>query len=179
MVRQSGGGAAGANTFVTPTLNYSIRSINSLIVGPTGPTGPAGTAAIYRFGGGSVSPTNSNTYYIGGITDLAIGSSNTTYRQIQSLHTGNVTEVSILRYPSGTVGTGESSTFSMVNVTQSTSTVISNAVTTNNGNGLWNNYTLASPLAVTSGDLLQITWLTPVWVTPPTSVRILAHVKIS
>jgi hypothetical protein len=67
----------------------------------------------------------------------------------------------------------------MVNVTQGTSSVISNSSPTNSGNGLWNNYTLASPLAVTAGDLLQITWATPVWVTPPTSVRILAHVKIS
>ena len=177
MVRQSGGGAAGANTIVFPTVNYSIRAINVINTTP-GPTGPAGTPSVYRFGGGAVSPTNINTYYIGGITDLAISSTNVTYRQIQSLHTGSVTEVSILRYPSGTVGTSESSTFSMVNVTQSTSSVISNAVQTNNTNGLWNNYTLASPLAVTSGDLLQITWLTPTWVTPPTSVRILAHVKI-
>jgi hypothetical protein len=67
----------------------------------------------------------------------------------------------------------------MVNVTQSTSSVISNSVTTNNGNGLWNNYTLSSPLSVTSGDLLQISWNTPVWATPPTSVRLLAHVKIT
>jgi hypothetical protein len=67
----------------------------------------------------------------------------------------------------------------MVNVTQSTSSVISNSVTTNSGNGIWDNYVLASPLSVTAGDSLQITWNTPVWVTPPTTVRLLAHVKIT
>ena len=67
----------------------------------------------------------------------------------------------------------------MINVTQATSQQISNAVTTNNGNGLINNYTLGTPLAVTTGDFIQITWVTPTWVTPPTSVRLLAHVKIT
>jgi hypothetical protein len=86
--------------------------------------------------------------------------------------------VSILRYPSGLAGTGEFSTFNMINVTQGTSRVISNTVTTNSGSGLINNYVLSTPLAVTTGDFLQITWVTPVWVTAPTSVRILAHVKI-
>ena len=150
--------------------------------GSTGPTGATGTGignVVYRFGGGPVSPTNTNTYYIGGITDLAMGSTNTISSQIQTQITGQVTEVSILRYPSGAIGTSESSTFNIVNVTQATSSVISNAVSTNSGNGLWNNYTLASPLSVSSGDLLQITWNTPVWVTPPTSVRVIAHVKIT
>jgi hypothetical protein len=153
-------------------------------VGAVGATGAAGATGgsniVYSFGCGSVTPSNSSTYYIGGITDLPPGSSNIISRQIPSQFTGQVTEVSILRFtPSGPLGTSESSTFNMVNVTQSTSSVISNSVTTNSGNGIWDNYVLASPLSVTAGDSLQITWNTPVWVTPPTTVRLLAHVKIT
>jgi len=66
----------------------------------------------------------------------------------------------------------------MVNVTKSTSQIVSNAVATNNGNGLIDNYTLATPLDVSAGDRIQLTWVTPTWVTPPTSVRLLMHVKI-
>ena len=40
--RQTGGGAAGNNSIDFNTLNFSLRSINALISGPTGPTGPSG-----------------------------------------------------------------------------------------------------------------------------------------
>jgi hypothetical protein len=40
--RQTGGGAVGNNSIDFNTLNFSLRSINALISGPTGPTGPSG-----------------------------------------------------------------------------------------------------------------------------------------
>jgi hypothetical protein len=191
MVRQSGGGGIGTNTITFASINFNIRSINALIEGPVGPVGPGGSSGtsgtsgtsgdvIYRFGSGPISPANSGgvIYYIGTLTDLSATVTNFVFRQSISQFTGSITEVSILRYPSGLAGTGEFSTFNMINVTQGTSRVISNTVTTNSGSGLIDNYVLSTPLAVTTGDFLQITWVTPVWVTAPTSVRILAHVKI-
>ena len=44
-VRQTGGGAAGANTITFSTINFSLRSINAIVSGPTGDTGPAGSGA--------------------------------------------------------------------------------------------------------------------------------------
>jgi hypothetical protein len=67
----------------------------------------------------------------------------------------------------------------MVNVTQGTSSVISNSAPTNSGGGILNNYTLASALSVTAGDSLQISWNTPAWATPPNSVRVAGYIKIT
>ena len=86
--------------------------------------------------------------------------------------------MTILRFPSGTIGTGESSTFNMVNVTKGTTGLISNAVAMNNANGLLDNYILATPLAVSNGDRIQLTWNTPAWATPPTTVRLMINVKV-
>lgn len=41
-VRQTGGGAAGTNSIVLTSVNFSFRSINALITGPQGATGPSG-----------------------------------------------------------------------------------------------------------------------------------------
>ena len=146
--------------------------------GATGATGSTVSAAIYRFGCSAINPTNAVTYYIGPFTDVAATSNNFTYRQSICQFNGSITEVTILRFPSVTVGTSESSTFNMINVTKSTSQVISNAVATNNANGLIDNYTLATPLTVSAGDLIQITWNTPTWATPPTNVRLMINVKV-
>jgi len=61
MARQSGGGAAGANTIVFSTINFSLRSINALIPGPTGATGSttysSGNKIVQRW---MISPSSSS-----------------------------------------------------------------------------------------------------------------------
>ena len=40
------------------------------------------------------------------------------------------------------------------------------------------NYTLATPLTVTSGDKLQLRWVTPTWATNPSGVTNLFNLKL-
>jgi hypothetical protein len=176
------------NTYNSWTVNLSGA------VGVPGDTGPqgfqgfqgapgiGGTREYYlNFGSSIISPSNAGgvTYYIGGLTDLPPAITPVQYRQIQSQVTGTLTEVAILRYPATITGSGEFSTFSIGNVSTGITSVISNAVQTNSTNGIWTNYTLSSPLAVNAGDLIQLVWITPVWVTAPTAVRIRANAKIT
>jgi len=132
-------------------------------------TTPRGSIALL-FGHDSVSPSDSVSYFIGGQFNLAPLTSSSDGRRLISQKTGNITQVSISRTIGGTLGSSELNTFSINNITQSTTRIITSAATFDSSSSLIN-YTLTSPLPVVAGDKLEIEWDTPAYATNPTTVR--------
>jgi len=155
---------------VDVTLNNSLNGIKVIIVGASSVTlTPSGLTTVL-FGHDSVSPADSTTYYIGGQFNLGPITSPNDGRRLISQITGLITQVSISRIIGGTLGTNELNTFTINNVTQSTSSTITTTETFDSSSSL-NNYVLASPLSVVNGDKIQIEWTTPIFATNPTTVR--------
>jgi len=155
---------------VDVTLSSSLNGIKVVIVGGSlSSTTPRGKINLL-FGHDSVSPVDSTTYYIGGQFNLAAVTTASDGRRLISPVTGYVTQVAFSRTVGGTLGTSETSTFTINNTTQSTSSTITTTATYDSSSSLIN-YILSSPLYVVNGDKLEIRWVTPTWVTNPTTVR--------
>jgi len=155
---------------VDVTLSSSLNGIKVVIVGGSlSSTTPRGKINLL-FGHNSVSPVDSSTYYIGGQFNLAAVTTASDGRRLISPVTGYVTQVAFSRTVGGTLGTSETSTFTINNTTQSTSSTITTTATYDSSSSLIN-YILSSPLYVVNGDKLEIRWVTPTWVTNPTTVR--------
>jgi len=152
------------------TLNSSLNSIKTIVVGSSSVAlSPSGLTTIL-FGHDSVSPADSTTYYIGGQFNLGPVTSPSDGRRLISQITGSITQVSISRTIGGTLGSSETNTFTINNVTQSTSSTITTTGTLDSSSSLVN-YVLSSPLPIVNGDKLEIVWTTPVFATNPTTVR--------
>lgn len=152
------------------TLNSSLNGIKVVVVGGSlTSTTPRGSITLL-FGHNSVSPSDSVSYFIGGQFNLAPITSTSDGRRLITQKTGNITQVSISRTIGGTLGSSELNTFSINNVTQSTTRIITSAATFDSSSSLIN-YTITSPLPVVDGDKLEIEWDTPAYATNPTSVR--------
>jgi hypothetical protein len=160
------------------TLSSSLNGIKVVVIGglinSMTPTG----SILMLFGHDSVSPLDSTTYYIGGQFNLAPTTSASDGRRLISPVTGYVTQVSISETVGGTLGSSEPSTFTIENVTQSTSSTITTTATYDSSSSL-QNYILSSPLYVVNGDKLEIRWITPVWGPNPTTVRQQINVLIN
>ena len=155
---------------VDVTLSSSLNGIKVVIVGGSvSSVTPRGKINLL-FGHDSVNPLDSTTYYIGGQFNLAPTTSASDGRRLISPVTGYITQVSISETVSGTLGSSEPSTFTIENVTQSTSSTITTTATYDSSSSL-QNYILSSPLYVVNGDRLEIRWITPVWGPNPTTVR--------
>jgi hypothetical protein len=132
---------------------------------------PNQTIALF-FGHDSVSPADTQTYFIGNAINLAATTSGSDSRRVIIPKTGDIVRVDICQNVGGTVQTGttEYSTFTMNNTTQSTQSTITTTYvyTASTGNIA---YDLVSPLPVTVGDKVEIRWTTPAWVIKPTTVR--------
>jgi hypothetical protein len=155
---------------VDVTLSSSLNGIKVVIVGGSvSSVTPRGKINLL-FGHDSVSPVDSTTYYIGGQFNLSPTTSASDGRRLISPVTGYITQVSISETVGGTLGTSEVSTFTINNTTQATSSTITSTATFDASSSL-QNYILSSPLYVVNGDKLEIRWVTPTWVTNPTTVR--------
>ena len=130
---------------------------------------PNQTIALF-FGHDSVSPSDTQTYFIGNAINIAAPISGSDGRRVITPKTGNIVRVDICQNIGGSNGTSETSTFTMNNVTQVTQSTITTGYTYDISNANIS-YTLASPLPVTLGDKVEIRWTTPTWVTNPTTVR--------
>ena len=152
------------------TLNSSLNGIKVVVVaGSLTSTTPTGSITLL-FGHDSVSASDSVSYFIGGQFNLAPLTSTNDGRRLITQKTGNITQVSISRTIGGTLGSSELNTFSINNVTQSTTRIITSVSTFDSSSSLIN-YTLTSPLPVVAGDKLEIEWDTPAYATNPTAVR--------
>ena len=152
------------------TLSSSLNGVKVVVVGGSlTSTTPRGSITLL-FGHDSVSASDSVSYFIGGQFNLAPLTSANDGRRLITQKTGNITQVSISRTIGGTLGSSELNTFSINNVTQATTRIITSASTLDSSSSLIN-YTLTSPLPVVAGDKLEIEWDTPAYATNPTTVR--------
>jgi len=151
-------GGLSATTFSANTVVVSGITIN-----------PKQTIALF-FGHDSLSPGDTQTYFIGNAINLTAPITGSDGRRVIIPKTGNIVAVDICQNIGGTLGSSESTTFTINNVTQSTqSTITSSYVYTASSANIF--YTLSSPLSVTAGDKIEIRFTTPAWVTNPTTIR--------
>ena len=152
------------------TLSTTINNIKVLVIGSSVSQIVPKGSIVYTLGHDSISPTDNNDYFIGQNFNLTPSTSSNDGRRFIVQKTGTVTQVSIKRTITGTLGSSETNNFYVNNVTQATQGFITSGETFDSSSSL-TNYTLSTPLNVTAGDKLEIEWLTPAWVTNPTSVR--------
>jgi hypothetical protein len=152
------------------TLNTSLNNVKVLVIGsPVSQIVPKGSI-VYTLAHDSISPTDSTNYFIGQNFNLTPSTSSNDSRRFIAQKSGTITQLTIKRSITGVLGSNETNTFYINNVTQSTQYLVTSSETFNSSSSL-NNYTLSSPLNVTAGDKIEIQWLTPAWGTNPTSVR--------
>jgi len=152
------------------TLSTTINNIKVLVIGSSVSQIVPKGSIVYTLGHDSISPTDNNDYFIGQNFNLTPSTSSNDGRRFIVQKTGTVTQVSIKRTITGTLGSSETNSFYVNNVTQATQGFIASGETFDSSSSL-TNYTLSTPLNVTAGDKLEIEWFTPAWVTNPTSVR--------
>jgi hypothetical protein len=117
-----------------------------------------------------ITPADATTYYIGNFTVADPATTSGATRQVIALSSGWVRSATLMISVAGTLATSQNSTFSLKNATTGADSTISSTVQhTTIGQLL--SFTLATPMLVTKGDLLQINWRTPTWGTNPSSVR--------
>jgi hypothetical protein len=123
---------------------------------------------VAKFGTGTDGPIlisysldNGGTYTSAGLTAISTGSTN---------------------YVSSTVSIPATSTQMLIRFSVFTTGTSGKRLRNVTINGLSssinNNYVLGTPLAVTSGDKLQVRWLTPTWTTNPSGVTNLFNLKL-
>lgn len=115
----------------------------------------------------AINPADSSTYFFGALSSIGAAVSATGGRKFVAPITGFATDFKFM-FNSGTVATNETSDFVLVNETQSTSVTMITTATIVAG-------VFSSPsfsLAVNEGDVLSCRWVTPAWVTNPTSNQI-------
>ena len=115
----------------------------------------------------NMSPSDSTLYYLGTITNRALGTNGSiASARFRAPKTGTA-YLFVFGGNNGVVSSNENNTLSLHNITQGTSVTISN---TWQVTGSWNDLFSGFTLAVNSGDVLQIQWLTPAWATNPANI---------
>lgn len=163
----SGGTVTGATSFTGGLTANTISATTIVISGVT--VNPKQTIALF-FGHDSLSPGDTQTYFIGNSINLTAPISGSDGRRVIIPKTGNIVRVDICQTVGGTLGSSETSTFTINNVTQSTSSTITTTYTYDSSSANIS-YNLSSPLSVNVNDKIEIRWTTPTWVTNPTTVR--------
>ena len=135
--------------------------------------GPSSGYALHFLTGGAFSPADATTYYIGNQPFVPVTGG--TSRPIWIPRAGIVKAVygTIL---SGVVGTTENSTINF-RLNDTTDTAISTTLDLSAARHDFSNTALA--IAVAAGDYFSLKWVTPTWVTNPTSVAIAGTVFIA
>ncbi len=157
-------------TISTTALRMTNGSTNGYVMSSDSNGVASWTASIrdLSFGHSSITPVVSTTYHIGFLPALQPVTTNQVSRRIRSAYKGEITSVSIM-WSMTANGSSESVTYQIHNLTQATSqTITSTAQLTTDAH---TTFTLSSPLTVSENDDLQIRWVTPAWVSVPTSVN--------
>lgn len=114
----------------------------------------------------SINPADSTTYYFGA-ANAAVGNTTDGAFALTIPKSGTIKAVAIDIYTGGTLGSSETSTWSVrVNTTNTT---ISSTVTTNATTNRFSNTSMS--VAVVAGDILQVVFAAPAYATNPTTVR--------
>lgn len=125
-----------------------------------------------------VTPVDSTTYYWTpylGLSTAACANFKNQYSLISPV-TGTITDLYVGAFVGGTLGTGESVTYTLSKNCVDT-TLTTTGVASGDSNPIVNDTT--HTVAVTKGDLLQLKIVTPAWATNPTSVGWIWSVSIT
>jgi hypothetical protein len=135
---------------------------------------------ILQFSHGSTSPGDAVTYYIGNVPDLVASTSDVAGRRLVSPVDGIVESLTVISNVGGTLGTTESSSFSIANITTGVSTTAGTTFQHDASSRLVT-YTGFTPLPVTASNEIQVRWTSPTWATNPTTVRqnFIVEIKVS
>jgi hypothetical protein len=116
----------------------------------------------------SLNPADSTSYFFAANAATASTSTNVLRRKPAGI-TGNIYSVTMQVTIGTSVGTSENSTFKINNVTQGTSVTVSSTIAYT-AVGIGYQWDLASPLAVTKGDLIECRIDMPAFATNPVAV---------
>ena len=112
---------------------------------------------------------DASTYYWGQLLDLGLVTSPATSRSVFVAGSNQIKYASVAIYTGG-LGSNETATLKVANISDGTEAVISTHISYNTQNqGAM--YTLGSPLKISQSDQVCIKWETPTWVTNPSSIR--------
>jgi hypothetical protein len=132
----------------------------------------------YNFSHGSIDPVDSTTYYIGDFPDLQPSSTISNSFGIVSQVNGVIDSLShTIAIVGATSDSSEHSIIEIHNITQGSSVTVANEVH-HSLSGAQYNYTDFS-LSVSQDDIIQIRWITPIWIINPTQVRQRFTLKIT
>jgi hypothetical protein len=135
---------------------------------------PRNVGAYTLFGSvPNTSPADATTYFFGGIPGGGLSTSGAT-RKILVPRAGVVRQVQLVVSTGG--GTAETSTISL-RLNNTTDATITASFATNSSGVVFTNS--AMTLAVALGDYLEFKWVTPTWVTNPTSLTIEGTIWVS
>lgn len=126
-------------------------------------------------GATSFSPADATTYYFGQYQGSVVGDTSEVHSRLYFPKAGIIKAIFIYIENSGTAGSAETSTMSF-RLNATTDTTISAAVTTNAASNAFNNQALN--IAVAAGDFGIIKWVTPTWVTNPTTLRVMTVIYV-
>jgi hypothetical protein len=118
----------------------------------------------------NLSPPDANTFYYGNGKNSSIYSPDAA---IVIANAGTIKKIGIISIVNGTLGTAENSTFSLRKRTGTAGTPTDTVITsTYKFNTVYNTamYT-GFNISVAEGDLVEIKWDTPTWVTNPTAIQ--------
>lgn len=132
----------------------------------------------YSFSHGVIDPVDGMTYYIGDFPDLQPSSVPSDSFGVISQVTGTIDNLThTVAIVGATSDATEHSTIEIHNLTRATSVTANSELHFAESNSQYNYNGLS--LLVEEGDLLQLVWVTPVWLTNPTQVRQRFTLKIS
>jgi hypothetical protein len=120
----------------------------------------------------TTTPADATTYYFGDVPILAMQTSADTQR-LYFPRSGTVRSIQITFHQ--TAGSNETSTVSL-RLNNTTDTTISSVVTNDAANTVFSVNNLS--VAVQTTDYFEIKWVTPTWVTNPTSLKATVRVYV-
>jgi len=138
--------------------------------------GAGGAGYIIPFFGGSLSPGNGVTQYLGQLAPISFQNAAASI-YVEAPTTGTIKRMSVHLYVGGTKDTAANDiTFSIDNATAATGGM---SCTLTAYSTIGHDCTdSVNTLAVTAGDKISLKWVTPTFTTPPTTVAVSAMVYI-
>jgi len=132
---------------------------------------------MLQSGSAALNPADATTYYLG-LSGIAPNTTATNFA-FKIGYDFRVVGCIILSANAGTAGTAENNTVNFRNITTATSTLISNSVKTNSTSTSHINQTVTG-LNITgaANDDVCFEWITPTWVTNPTTCTLILRVYI-
>lgn len=135
----------------------------------------AGTGYPLLVGSAAFNPADATVYYAGALMYSAPSAAGG-FTAIRAPHSGIVTGVYLTSLVLGTLGSTENVSVAVVNSTQATSEIVTASLQWTAVGQTAENAAMSLP--VTAGDLLDVAYTTPTWVTNPTTVLVWASIWI-